>query len=357
MPRLPLPALLERLSARPPSAIVFLHGEEDYLRDDAAQRVVDLFVDPATRDFNLDQLRGSDATPEGLGSLMATPPMMAKHRVVLVRDAQGLSPKAREAVEAILSKPPPGLVLVLVATIPSSSKAKFYDTVESKSLSTSFPALDPLDLPGWLMERAQMVHGVEMELEAARALSGAIGAQLGVLATELEKANSYVGERGRITIEDIRAVGGYIPRVDRWAWFEKIGEKKFAEALAELPDLLDSGETGVGLVIGVGSQILKLGLLVGGGSEALDRALPPKQRWLARKLQPQARLWTTAEIDAAIADLLRTDRLLKSASMSDRQAIEELLLRLMGSVSASAGRSREAKPPRSVLPAKAGIRR
>ena len=43
---------------------------------------------------------------------------------------------------------------------------------------------------------------------------------------------------------------------------------------------------------------------------------------------PQARLWSGEEIDAALTDLLRTDRLLKSTSLTDRQAMEELLLRL-----------------------------
>lgn len=330
MPRLNLQTLLTRLAERPASAVIFLHGEEEYLREDAVQRVIELFVDPGTRDFNLDQVRGSDATPEGLGSVIATPPMMAEHRVVLVRDAQGLSPKAREVVEAALASPHPGLVLVIVATVPTSSKARFYDNLAAGALTVKFPALDPLDLPGWLLERADTVHGVEMDLDAARALSSAIGGQLGVLATEVEKAVSYVGDRRRITLDDIRAVGGYIPRVDRWQWFDRIGEKKFVEALAELPDLLDAGESGVGLVIGMTSQLLKVGLLVAGGKDGLDRAIPPKQRWLIKRLQPQARMWTSAQIDEALTDLLRTDRLLKSASMTDRQAIEELLLRMLG---------------------------
>src|SRR5690606_11163952 len=140
---------------RPVSAGIFLHGEEEYLREDAVQRVIDLFVDPATRDFNLDQLRGSDATPEGLGSVIATPPMMAEHRVVVVRDAQGLSPKARVVVESALANSHPGLVLVIVATIPTSSKARFYDNLAAAALTVEFPALDAADLPGWLLERAE----------------------------------------------------------------------------------------------------------------------------------------------------------------------------------------------------------
>jgi DNA polymerase III delta subunit len=49
---------------------------------------------------------------------------------------------------------------------------------------------------------------------------------------------------------------------------------------------------------------------------------------MARRIVPVARKWTLPEVDQALAELLRTDRLLKSASLSDRQALEELLLRM-----------------------------
>jgi DNA polymerase III subunit delta len=328
VPRLSLSKLLERLSTRPSDAVVFLHGDEDYLRERALRAIVDLLLDPSTRDFNYDQLRGTDATPETLSSLTATPPMMAEHRLVVVRDAQGLSPKARESVESALARPTPGVVLILSTAIPSGSKAKFYDTLVREALSVEFPAVEPQDLPEWLLEYVREFHGIEMDLDAARALGTAIGSQLGVLATEIEKAVAFIGDRQRITIEDVRAVGGYLPRVDRWGWFDKVGERRFREALSELEELLDSGETAVGLVLGLAGQLLKVGIAVDGGRDALERALKPNQRWLASRVTPQARRWTAVEIDRALADLLRTDRLLKSASLTDRQAMEELLLRL-----------------------------
>src|SRR5690606_16046476 len=128
--------------------------------------------------------------------------------------------------------------------------------------------------------------------------------------------------------DDVRAVGGYIPRVDRWGWFDRIGERKFSRAIQELPDLLDSGENAVGLVIGMTSHLLKLGLAVAGGAPGLERALRPNQRWLTKRLIPQARRWTADEIDLVLEELLRADRLLKSASLTEKQAMEELLLRL-----------------------------
>jgi DNA polymerase-3 subunit delta len=328
VPQLSYSALQTALSRRPEAAVFFLHGEEEYLREQAVSRIVSALLDPATRDFNFDQLRGNEVTAEGLASLIATPPMMAEHRVVVVREAQGLSNKAREAVEAAAAAPPPGLVLVLSATIPSGSRAKFYSTLQKQALSVEFAAVDANDLPGWLVQHARDAHGLSIDPEAARALAAAIGSQLGVLSSELDKLASFVGDRDRITLDDVRAVGGYIPRVDRWGWFDLIGERRLDEALRQLGALLESGENGVGLVIGITSHVLRIGLVVAGGREALERQLKPYQRWLAGRVEPQARRWSQEEVDAALAELLRTDRLLKTTSLTDRQAMEELLLRI-----------------------------
>lgn len=308
----------------------FLHGEEDHLREAAIERLIALFLDPATRDFNFDQLRGGDVAPDALASIVATPPMMAIHRVVLVRDVQGLSQKGRDVVEAAALSPPEGLVLVLSGQKPAGSRAKFYGNLEKAATAVEFPRLGLNDLPGWLTDRAKDAHRLELDLDAARALVTSIGSHLGVLVTELEKLASFASGRSRITLDDVRAVGGYVPRVDRWAWFDLVGERRYAEAMRLLPELLESGETAVGLVAGIGGHLLRVGLAVAGGRDALEKELPPNQRWLARRIGPAAQDWTVEEIDMAIGDLLRADRLLKSAPTTDRQAMEDLLLRLAG---------------------------
>ena len=306
----------------------FFHGDEEFLREEAVGRVVAAYVDPATRDFNFDQLRGTDVAAESLASMIGTPPMMAEHRVVIVRDAQGLSVTARDVVLAACKQPPPGLVLVLTAAIPSGSKAKFYDELKKHAVSIEFSPLSHDDAPGWVMESAREETGVEWEPEAARALVGGVGVDLGTLSSEIRKLAAYVQDRKRVTLDDVRAVGGAVPRQDRWAWFDLVAERRFREAVATLPVLLEQGENGVGLVIGMGGTLLRIGLVCAGGQGALERELKPYQKWMARRIGPQARKWSLPEVDRAMTELLRTDRLLKSASLNDRQAIEELLLRL-----------------------------
>src|SRR5690606_14224021 len=249
--------------------VYFLFGEEEFLKEEAAAEITAAHLDPATRDFNYDQLRGTDVDPETLASIANTPPMMAEWRVVVVREVQALATNARgrTAVESLLEQPIPGLALILIATLPERTKAAFYERLKKETVAVEFPQLASGDLPGWLIDRAGS-HGVELATNAARALA-ATGHELGVLVQEIRKLVDYIGERRRITLEDVTAVVGSVPRQNRWDWFDMVGDARFREARAALTPLFDANETGVGLVIGLGTHFLRLGIAAAGGERAL----------------------------------------------------------------------------------------
>jgi DNA polymerase III subunit delta len=328
MPVLSQEHLTRRLREGVRGGVFFLSGEEEHLRDTAAREIIAAHLDPATRDFNFDDVRGVDVTPETLGSLIATPPMMAEWRVVVVRDAQALavSAPARSILEAVAGDPPPGLALLLVAD-PGASKAKLWATLKKQATAVEFPRLTAADLPGWLLSWAGAA-GLELEVDAARALAAAVGPDLAAAIREMEKLREYVGDRAAVTRADVAAVVGAIPREDRWEWIDAVAERRFERARAGLHVLLDTGDSGVGLVIGLGTQFLRLALCKAAGRAALERVLPGNQRWLARRVESQSRNWTAEEIDQALDHLRRADRLLKSAPLSDIQVMEELLLRM-----------------------------
>jgi DNA polymerase-3 subunit delta len=255
--------------------------------------------------------------------------MMAEWRVVVVRDAQALATSARmrAVIEAALQQNLPGLALVLIATLPAAAKAQIYEKLKKQATAVAFPLLNAADVPGWLMERAS-TDGYALPAKAAQAMATAMGAELGVLIQELKKLYEFTGDRKKITLADVAQVVGSVPRQNRWEWFDMLGERRFAEARAALPVLLDSGETGVGLIIGMGSHFIRLGILAHGGEKALEAALPPHQRWLANRLARQARKWQRAQLDEAIDQLLRADRLLKSSNLGELPVLDEFILRL-----------------------------
>src|SRR6185503_1137656 len=98
-------ALRPALQDKKFSPAYYLHGEDEYLKEEALRHLVDAAIDPATRDFNLDQRRGSDLDAESLASLVGMPPMMAERRVVVIRDVTALRKDARVALESYLAKP------------------------------------------------------------------------------------------------------------------------------------------------------------------------------------------------------------------------------------------------------------
>ena len=98
-----------------------LFGADDFRKDEALRQLLAAAVDSATRDFNLDVRRGADVSAEVLGSLLATPPMMAPRRVVVLREPEGMKKETRSVLDAWCTAPAPDVMLVLVS--PASAKA------------------------------------------------------------------------------------------------------------------------------------------------------------------------------------------------------------------------------------------
>jgi DNA polymerase-3 subunit delta len=317
--------------------VFFVHGEDEFRKDETVRALIDAHLDPATRDFNLDVLRGGEVDGERLASVLATPPLMAEWRVVIVREVEALtsSPRVRELLVGLAEAPPAGLTAVLVASIPKGSSARFWKDLQTKARSLELAPLALDDVPGWVLERAGVL-GVELEEDAALALAAAVGADLGVLARELEKLSAFVQDGAPITRKDVEAAGIRLPAQDRYQWLDMVGGRRFGDAVARLPVLFGQGESGIGLAILIGTHLLRLGVLVEEGPAGLERVLPPHQRWLAKRLVAQARGWTTQTLSEAIEGLLRADRLMKASGVSNEALLEEWLLALLASTRAAA---------------------
>ena len=324
------------------AGVFFLHGEATRLRDDAARRLAEKAVDPATRDFNFDVFRGADVSPEALASALAMPPVMAARRVILLLDAEKLTTAGRRLVEESLARLPSDITFVITATIPDRSKAGYYRALKSAGVDLEWKSPRDGELPGWLIERARARFEVELAADAAGALADAVGGDLGILEAELEKLAGAAA--GAIDLALVKSLVPNTRDVNRWEWVDEVASRRCAAARRRLPDLLSTpGESAVGLLIALIEQHLLVGVAVEGGAglvgRTLDQAGKSYLKWKARTIAEQARAWTVEEIDAALVALLDADRRAKTGA-TDREALEELLLRL--EVGRGAGRGARA---------------
>jgi DNA polymerase-3 subunit delta len=313
------------------SGAFFFHGDAGKLRDEAARKLADAALEPATRDFNFDTYRGADVAPESLAAALAMAPMMAPRRVVLLQQAERLTPKGCKVVEDVLEKLPSDLTLIVTATIPERSKKAFYKRLKDGALSIEWSAPREAEVPGWLIERAERRYGVGLAADAAAALGAAVGTDPGLLDAELAKL-AGVASDGEVDLEKVRELVPNVRDVNRWAWFDVVGGRDYIEALGQLPGLLASpSESAVGLLNGLVEQHLFLGIAVEGGAgrvgEVLAQVGKPYLKWKARAWAGQARSWTPGEIDRALELLLEADRQAKTGH-ADLAVLEGLLLRL-----------------------------
>ena len=317
----------EHLVTGPLGGTFYLHGPDRFSKERAALALAQRHLDPGTRDFNFDQLRGKDTDVETLASMIATPPMMAEWRVVLVRDAEALagSKNARQVLMTATESPPPGLALIVVATVPKGSSARFYKDLEKSCTSTGFSGVSDHDLPGWIMSWAKEHYQSAFDTDAARAMATAVGGNLGILDREIAKLSDMV-EEGSVGLADVERAGTRLPKQDRWRWFDLVGERRFHEARRALPVLFEQGDSGVSLVIGLTAHLLRLGVVVSGGQSALESALPRHQTWLAKPLSRQAQAWTESELGRALEELADVDQLLKASPLPDQHFLATWLL-------------------------------
>ena len=308
--------------------VFYLHGEDDFRKREAAREIAQAHLDPATRDFNFDVMHGPELDVRDLASVLATPPMMAEWRVVLVHGAEALapSPSARKLVLGVAASPPPGLALILTATEPARSRARFYRDMARTARSLAFRPVRANDLPGFLVSWCHDRHGAEMNEDAARALAAAVGSDVGVLAQEVAKLAAMTPKGRSITVETVKEGGIRIPRLDPWRWFDMVGGRDFAAATAALGDLFILGASGVYLVMGLTTHFLRLGLVLDRGLAGLEATLPPRQRWIARRIQGQSRGWSRESLDSALLGLRRVDRLMKASALPHHHLLEEWLL-------------------------------
>jgi DNA polymerase-3 subunit delta len=326
------------------SPAYYLHGGDDFLKEDALRRMIDAAVDASTRDFNLDQRKGPELTAESLGSLLSMPPMMAERRVVVIRDVPGLRKEARAVLEKHLALQPPDLLVLLAAP----ADAKEDKTLSSLTIGVECEPLSGAQIPKWIVARVAQL-GARITPEAVELLQDVAGNELAQLAIELEKLTAFAG--GDIDEEAVSEVVGIRREETMGRLLDAIGERNSALALSLIPGVLQQPKTsGVNALMAITTQMLALAV---GHSRSLSPAARSREyftllrsagsnftgRAWGEAVAAWARFhdrWTAADIDHALSVLLTCDVALKQSRVSSD---EQILASAVLDVCASANRS------------------
>jgi len=193
------------VDARAFAPVYYLHGDDDYLKEQSLQELLDAALDASTRDFNCEVRDGAALDAETIGSLLGTPPMLAERRAVVVRDAQALKKAARQQLDRYLQSPARDTLLVLVTPAGQAVDA----ALAHASLPCAFEPLAPERVRRWIAHHSTTMLGVSVTDDAAALLQQSVGNDLQQLASELDKCASYA--RGAQPTRGSTSAGQTIP--------------------------------------------------------------------------------------------------------------------------------------------------
>ncbi len=341
MPNVAVSALDAALKRAAPDAAYLFHGDDEFLKEQMVRQVIDGFVDPGTRDFNLDVVQGSAADAGVLSTALDALPVMATRRVVVVRDFPALRKESREAVNRYLARPSTDTLLVLVVPGPWKADA----AIASRTSVVEFARPTEGEAAQWAATRAAELS-VAIEPDAARLLVSATGPDLAVIDGELRKLRDFSNGQP-ITADAVREAVGIADGRTASDLIDLVCSRDGPAASALVPVVLSQPKaSAVGIVMSLTAHVLGIGqVLVDRGNRVPPRqqasnlyammgearSAPVGRPWseAVGAMTRHADRWDSASVDRALRLLAEADRTLKDAGYSSGEQVVATLVLLI----------------------------
>jgi DNA polymerase-3 subunit delta len=189
------------------------------------------------------------------------------------------------------------------------------------------------DLERWIERRAQTLN-VQLTTDAARQLAGYVGIDLRALAGEIDKLATYAGDGGQIGAGEVRLLTPSTQQVRVFDLTDALARRNHARALALLHELLDAGESPLGIVALTAHQTRTLMQV----KALVERGMRPPQisqtaglaPFVVEKSLALARQFSFAQLERAHRALLSIDTALKLSKMTPEMALDLFVVEFGG---------------------------
>jgi DNA polymerase-3 subunit delta len=254
-------------------------------------------------------------------------------------------------------------VRLLISAIGCDRRKSIYKTLEKFGEVTFLEALEEgrghadEEIAAFIQQRLR-AEGKTMRGDAFEIFRGLVAADLREIANELEKLCLFVGDRPEISDADVRAICSVSRNAVIWDLTDALGARQIHRAIAALENLLDAGESPIGVLMMLVGQF-RLMLLAkdlmqrrlisvregqGAGFEfvkAFERlpedatahfprtkegALPSP--WRLYRCAVSAKHFSVSELIRAMDLMLDANRRLVSTQLDERLVLEETIIKI-----------------------------
>jgi DNA polymerase-3 subunit delta len=312
---------LDFLVKRPKTtpAVIAIAGDEDFLKREAVKAVRDWILGADADDFTFTVHDGDEATASEVFDEAFTPPFLGDRRLIVVEGADGFVTQNRSRLESYVAKPSPCAVLTLVvSTWPSNTRLA--KAVEERGLTIDAAGPKAWHVPAWSVRWAKERYAQTLEASAADWLVELVGPNLA----------GYLAAGKTIDSATVDALVAGTRTETAFKLFDMVLERQLGKALELLDRQFVAGESPVGILAMISSQLRRLAkaakAMEQGEStaDALRTAgIPP---FALDKARAQLEHFGKPRLQSMYRRLLQADLDLKGSSGLRQETVVERLL-------------------------------
>jgi DNA polymerase III subunit delta len=344
--------------ARRPGYVLL--GDESFFYEICRRGILQALVPGDLRDFCLHDLDLAETSIFEALDLAQTPSLMAPFQVLFLRNVKNLYGRGQKkeefaAIDAYFRRPNPQALLVFVADhirLPQDLRKmdmqdkeraeRIRETLGDACGVVELQRVSEDDAVRWVMREAE-AKGVRFQEDAARELVDALGAEMLMIQSELEKLMLYAGTRGNqvIDVADVETMVAAAKQRSLYELTDAISLKDAPRALALLHGLLNASDGGEDAAIGHVFTLAKTfrQMLVLNEKQVKDQRAMWQVLWPGFRVAPfaadaliaQARRYRDrGELTRGLRLIAKADLELRSSPADKRLVLERLVMRLAG---------------------------
>lgn len=199
-------AIIKDLKDKKYSPIYLLHGDEPYYIDKISSYIEKNVLDVGEQSFNQAIVYGKDTEFKTVVDEARQYPMMASHRVVVIKEAQDM--KTLKKLETYAENPSPQTILVINHKYKKfDARTKLAKAIKSKGVLFESKKLYDNKIPGWISSYLSSKK-VNISPDAAMIAAEFLGTDLNKIANEMDKVIVNIDDGATISAELIQELVG-----------------------------------------------------------------------------------------------------------------------------------------------------
>ena len=333
-----------------------LVGDDVFLYERCRNAVLQALVPADMRDFSLSDLDLAETSIFEALDRARTPSLMAPFQVIFVRNLKTLYTRGAKkeefaAIESYFRSPNPQALVMFVADhirIPADLRRmdmqdkdrfeRIRETLGEWCGIVELARVEEADALKWILAEAKR-RDIQFDQDAARELADALGADMMLIASEVEKLTLFVGAKQHVTLGDVETMVLAAKQRSLYELTDAISARDQKRAVSLLHGLLNASDGGEDAAIGHLYMLARTfrQMLVILEKNVRDSRAIWQALWQGFRMPPfaaedvirQARRYKSRrELTRALRLIARADLELRSQPPDKRLVLERLVLEL-----------------------------